>query len=71
MNTLYKDTLYNSIILHNVSSFYLNVTLTSAKLELEFITTEIREHSGPVVECLTGDREAAGSSLTGVTVLWP
>ena len=23
-----------------------------------------------VVECLTGDQEAAGSSLTGVTVLW-
>ena len=23
-----------------------------------------------VVECLTGDREAAGSSLTGVTALW-
>ena len=23
-----------------------------------------------VVECLTGDREAAGSSLIGVTALW-
>ena len=30
-----------------------------------------REHSGSVVECLTGDRGAAGSSLTGVTVLCP
>ena len=29
-----------------------------------------REHSGSVVECLTRDREAAGSSLTGVTALW-
>ena len=29
-----------------------------------------REHSGSVVECLTGNREAAGLSLTGVTVLW-
>ena len=29
-----------------------------------------REHSGSVVECLTRDGEAAGSSLTGVTVLW-
>ena len=28
------------------------------------------ERSGSVVECLTQDREAAGSSLTGVTVLW-
>ena len=30
-----------------------------------------RERSGSVVECLTGDRGAAGSSLTGVTALCP
>ena len=30
----------------------------------------MRERSGSVVECLTRDRRAAGSSLTGVTVLW-
>ena len=29
-----------------------------------------REHSGSVVECVTRDRETAGSSLTGVTALW-
>ena len=29
-----------------------------------------REPSGSVVECSTRDREAAGSSLTGVTALW-
>ena len=29
-----------------------------------------RERSGSVVECLTRDRGAVGSSLTGVTVLW-
>ena len=29
------------------------------------------EHSGSVVECLTRDRRAAGSSLTGITALWP
>ena len=29
-----------------------------------------REHSGSVVECLTRDRGAAGSSLTDVTALW-
>ena len=29
------------------------------------------EHSGSVVGCLTRDREAAGSSLTGLTVLCP
>ena len=28
------------------------------------------ERSGSVVECLTQDQEAAGSSLTGVTALW-
>ena len=31
----------------------------------------VRERSGSVVECLTRDRRAAGSSLTGVTVLCP
>ena len=30
-----------------------------------------RERSGSVVECLTRDRGAAGSSLTGVTSLCP
>ena len=30
-----------------------------------------REHKGSVVECLTRDRGAAGSSLTGVPVLCP
>ena len=31
----------------------------------------IRERSGSVVECLTRDQRAAGSSLTGVTALCP
>ena len=35
------------------------------------IKQNIRERSGTVVECLTGDRGAAGSSLTGVSVLCP
>ena len=34
------------------------------------ITREVREHSGSVVECLTRDQRAVGSSLTGVTALW-
>ena len=29
-----------------------------------------RERSGSVIECLTRDRGAAGSSLTRVTALW-
>ena len=31
---------------------------------------KVRERSGSVVECLTRDRMAVGSSLTGVTALW-
>ena len=31
----------------------------------------LRERSGSVVECLTRDRRAAGSSLTGVNALCP
>ena len=34
-------------------------------------TDRLRERSGSVVECLTGDQGAAGSSLIGVTALCP
>ena len=34
------------------------------------ITPTDRECSGSVVECLTWDQGAAGSSLTGITALW-
>ena len=34
------------------------------------VTPEDGERSGSVVECLTRDRGTAGSSLTGITVLW-
>ena len=34
------------------------------------LTAKSWERSGSVVECLTRDRRAAGSSLTGVTALW-
>ena len=46
---------------------------------IEIVTTILKtanshslntERSGSVVECLTRDRRAAGSSLTGVTALW-
>ena len=39
-------------------------------LQVVILTLSYLEHSGSVVECLTGDREAAGSSLTGITALW-
>ena len=41
-----------------------------AVLSVALLFLFIRERSGSVVECLTRDRGAAGSSLTGVTVLW-
>ena len=34
------------------------------------ISCWVRERSGSVVECLTRDRRAVGSSLTGITALW-
>ena len=37
----------------------------------QHLILELRERSGSVVECLTRDRRAAGSSLTGVTALCP
>ena len=33
-------------------------------------SSDTGERSGSVVECLTQDRRAVGSSLTGVTALW-
>ena len=37
---------------------------------LNIRSNSFMERSGSVVECLTRDRRAAGSSLTGVTALW-
>ena len=39
-------------------------------MSLKYSTLSSRERGGSVVECLTRDRRAAGSSLTGVTALW-
>ena len=41
---------------NNTSRFYLHMSH--------------RERSGSVAKCLTRDRGAAGSSLTGITALW-
>ena len=45
-------------------------TYQSSKLLNKLIKSLKWERSGSVVECLTRDRRAAGSSLTGVTALW-
>ena len=39
-------------------------------LHFKLLPLKSWERSGSVVECLTRDRRAAGSSLTGVTALW-
>ena len=38
--------------------------------EPSVVANTIRERSGSVVECLTRDRGAVGSSLNGSTALW-
>ena len=55
--------------------YYINTTTSATTTATTIITTTnittiTRERSGSVVECLTRDRGAAGSSLTGVTALW-
>ena len=41
-----------------------------SKILIYMFTNQDGERSGSVVECLTRDREAAGSSLISVTALW-
>ena len=41
------------------------------KDDFHIIPITVAERSGSVVECLTRDRGAAGSNLTGVTALCP
>ena len=48
----------------------LNLIGSTSGLFTILILVLYRERSGSVVECLTRDRRAAGSSLTGVTALW-
>ena len=46
-------------------------TIPIIYIPLRLILRHDRERSGSVVECLTRDRRAVGSSLTGVTALCP
>ena len=43
----------------------------SFNIYMFWVLKKLIEHTGSVVECLTRDRGAAGSSLTSVTVLCP
>ena len=52
---------------------FTNVSFGGGAYSINFFcisTAKWRERSDSMVECLTGDQEAAGSSLTGVTALW-
>ena len=51
----------------NYISFFFNSSNNLAEVERSNVD---KERSGSVVECLTRDRGAAGSSLTGVIALW-
>ena len=53
-----------------VSKFQYTQCIGSRSIKLRSISRG-RERSGSVVECLTRDQRAAGSSLTGVTALCP
>ena len=43
--------------------------MTDRAIKIVFRDRKMRERSGSVVECLTQDRGAVGSSLTSVTAL--
>ena len=53
----------------NIKNFMFNLVFHHDHIILTF-SYKMRERSGSVVECLTRDRGAAGSSLNGVTALW-
>ena len=55
-----EKTLPGDLTLKNMNEVSNNIVLQLKK----------RERCGSVVECLTLDQEAAGSSLTGVAALW-
>ena len=57
-------------IKYQVRKFSRFVRFTFCIINVYQHSTGTREGSGSEVECLTGDRGAAGSSLTGVTALW-
>ena len=55
---------------HNSGIDEQRMTCTDPSLDLVNIKAYIWERSGSVVECFTRDREAAGSSLTGVIAVF-
>ena len=60
---------YINLIIIFIGHFIFKSGIVVSYME-NFTFIGARERSGSVVECLTRDRKAAGSSLTGVTALW-
>ena len=60
---IYKDTV------KSCATIQLYILYYACKFRNKILFDLYRECSGSVVECLTREREAAGSSLTGVTAL--
>ena len=61
------------IVMHYMYIVLLKYIFTVVSVHVQLYTgtaLKVWELSGSVVECLTQDRGAAGSGLTGVTVLW-
>ena len=54
-----------------VEPHWRHCVMSLSKTHLSMLSKDsTRECSGSVVECLTRDRGAAGSRLTGITALW-
>ena len=71
VNNLLPNVAFNNAILSHENSMSHYMSILSGKYIYPFFSTHLcRKRSGSVVECLTRDRRAAGSSLIGVTALW-
>ena len=61
---------HSAILLTFIKLLFVIKIFVLSIFEWPFYTGRFRERSGSAVECLTRDREAAGSSITGVIALW-
>ena len=62
---LYSIYILTFVLLNPIVSSFENIA------DSDQLASEEWERSGSVVECLTGDQRAVGSSLTSVTALCP
>ena len=68
--TFYLRLIFKLRVLQRVMRSYCYTLVSFSNSVHDYQSAMMREGSGSVVECLTRDRRAAGSSLTGVTALW-